>query len=39
MAGFGVIKCLVKKTDYVYMDELSHNCLLEGAKAATSNVV
>lgn len=27
LAGFGVIKALVKENDYVIMDALSHNCL------------
>lgn len=39
LAGFGVIKGLVKEDDYVIMDQLSHNCLQEGAYAATKNVV
>lgn len=38
LAGFGVIKGLIKTNDHVIMDELSHNCLTEGAKAATKNV-
>ncbi len=37
-AGFGVIKGLVRLADHVVMDKLSHNCLLEGAIAATRNV-
>ena len=38
LAGFGVVKALIKKHDHVIMDELSHNCLQEGACAATDNV-
>lgn len=39
LAGFGVIKALVKEHDYVIMDQLSHNCLQEGASAATKNII
>ena len=38
LAGFGVIKALIKQYDHVIMDQLSHNCLQEGANAATGNV-
>jgi len=38
MAGFGVIKGLIKSYDHIVMDKLAHNCLQEGAKAATRNV-
>ena len=38
LAGFGVIKALVKSWDHIIMDQLSHNCLQEGANAATQNV-
>ncbi len=38
LAGFGVIKSLVKDQDHVIMDRLSHNCLQEGAMAATKNI-
>jgi glycine C-acetyltransferase len=37
-AGYGVIKGLVRRTDHVVMDGLSHACLQEGAYAATPNV-
>jgi 7-keto-8-aminopelargonate synthetase-like enzyme len=37
-AGFGVIKGLVRSTDHIVMDALSHACLQEGAAAATKNV-
>jgi glycine C-acetyltransferase len=37
-AGYGVIKALVRKTDHVVMDGLSHSCLQEGAYSATPNV-
>lgn len=39
LAGFGVIKGLIREYDYVIMDRLSHNCLQEGANAATKNVI
>lgn len=38
-AGFGVITGLVRSSDYVVMDALSHACLQTGARAATRNVV
>ena len=38
-AGFGVIKGLVRSSDYVVMDALAHSCLQTGAAAATHNVV
>jgi len=38
-AGYGVVKGLVRPDDWVIMDVLSHACLQEGAKAATSNIV
>ena len=37
-AGYGAIKGLVRPTDHVVMDGLSHACLQEGAHSATSNV-
>jgi 7-keto-8-aminopelargonate synthetase-like enzyme/DNA-binding NarL/FixJ family response regulator len=37
-AGYGVIKGLVRPTDHVVMDGLSHACLQEGAYSATTNV-
>lgn len=37
-AGFGVIKGLVRSSDHIVMDALSHACLQEGAQAATRNV-
>ena len=37
-AGFGVIKGLVRPSDHVVMDALSHACLQEGAQAATRNI-
>lgn len=39
LAGFGVIKAMVKEWDHIIMDQLSHNCLQEGANAATKNVI
>jgi len=38
MAGFGAIKGLIKSNDHIVMDDLSHNCLIEGARAATNNI-
>ncbi|MFB2550361.1 aminotransferase class I/II-fold pyridoxal phosphate-dependent enzyme [Ensifer soli] len=37
-AGYGVIKGLVRSSDHVVMDMLSHVCLQEGANAATRNI-
>jgi glycine C-acetyltransferase len=37
-AGFGVIKGLVRPSDHIVMDALSHACLQEGAQAATRNI-
>ncbi|HVV26945.1 MAG TPA: aminotransferase class I/II-fold pyridoxal phosphate-dependent enzyme [Rhizomicrobium sp.] len=37
-AGFGVIKGLVRPSDHIVMDMLSHACLQEGAQAATRNI-
>ena len=37
-AGYGVIRGLVRPTDHIVMDALSHACLQEGAIAATRNV-
>ncbi|TDM05847.1 MAG: 8-amino-7-oxononanoate synthase [Ideonella sp. MAG2] len=37
-AGFGVIRGLVRPDDHVVMDVLAHNCLQEGARAATRHV-
>ena len=33
-----LLQALVKANDHVVMDALDHNCLLEGAKAATKNI-
>jgi 7-keto-8-aminopelargonate synthetase-like enzyme len=38
-AGFGVIKGLVRSSDFIVMDALAHACLQTGAQAATNNVV
>jgi glycine C-acetyltransferase len=38
MAGFGVIKALIRPHDHVIMDHVSHNCLQEGAISATANL-
>lgn len=37
-AGYGVIRGLVRDTDHVLLDSLAHNCLQEGAAAATRNI-
>lgn len=37
-AGYGVIKGLVRPSDHIVMDGLSHACLQEGAYSATPNV-
>jgi len=38
MAGYGVIKGLIREYDFVILDQLSHNCLQEGINAATKNI-
>jgi 7-keto-8-aminopelargonate synthetase-like enzyme len=37
-AGYGVVRGLVRSSDHVIIDGLAHNCLQEGAAAATNNV-
>jgi len=37
-AGFGTITGLVRPTDSIVIDQLSHACLMQGARAATQNV-
>jgi glycine C-acetyltransferase len=37
-AGYGAIKGLVRSSDHIVMDALSHTCLQEGANAATKNI-
>ncbi len=37
-AGYGLIKGLVGPDDHIVIDQLSHASLMEGARAATSNV-
>lgn len=37
-AGYGAIKGLVRPSDHIVMDGLSHACLQEGAYSATPNV-
>src|ERR1051326_7490533 len=37
-AGFGVITGLVRSTDHIVMEALSHACLQTGAQAATNNI-
>ena len=38
-AGYGIVKGLARSDDWIVMDALSHACLQEGARSATSNVV
>ncbi|MGV7212202.1 aminotransferase class I/II-fold pyridoxal phosphate-dependent enzyme [Bradyrhizobium sp. UFLA05-112] len=37
-AGFGVLRALVRPSDHVVLDGLSHACLQEGAHCSTPNV-
>mgnify|MGYP003349780313 CR=1 FL=1 len=37
-AGYGLLRALVGPEDHVVMDQLAHNCLHEGARAATRHV-
>lgn len=37
-AGYGVIRGLIRAEDHVVIDALAHNCLHDGALAATPNV-
>jgi glycine C-acetyltransferase len=37
-AGFGAITGLVRPTDSIVIDQLSHACLMQGARAATQNL-
>jgi 7-keto-8-aminopelargonate synthetase-like enzyme len=37
-AGFGAVKGLVRETDHIIIDQLAHNCLHEGARAATPHI-
>ncbi len=37
-AGFGAVVGLVRQSDHVLMDKLTHACLQQGARAATRNV-
>jgi glycine C-acetyltransferase len=37
-AGFGAIRALVRPTDHIVIDQLSHACLWEGARASTQNI-
>jgi glycine C-acetyltransferase len=37
-AGFGVIVGLVRAGDHIVIDQLAHACLMQGARAATTNV-
>lgn len=37
-AGYGAIRTLVRPSDHVVLDQFSHACLIEGARASTSNV-
>jgi glycine C-acetyltransferase len=37
-AGFGAVQGLVRADDHIVMDVLTHNCMQEGARAATRNI-
>ena len=37
-AGYGAIRGLVRSSDHIVMDMLSHTCLQEGANASTRNI-
>src|SRR6266581_1916275 len=37
-AGYGVIRGLIREDDHIVIDGLAHNCLQDGAIAATRNV-
>ena len=37
-AGYGAIRALIRADDHVVMDGLAHNCLQDGAIAATRNI-
>jgi 7-keto-8-aminopelargonate synthetase-like enzyme len=37
-AGFGVITALIRPKDHVVLDQYAHNCCVQGAMAATTNV-
>ena len=37
-AGYGVIRGLIRAEDHIVIDALAHNCLQDGALAATPNV-
>lgn len=37
-AAYGIIRCLVKKTDHIVIDRLAHASLVEGAKSSTGNI-
>lgn len=36
-AGYGAIRALIRPRDHIVLDRVAHNCLQEGALAATSN--
>lgn len=37
-AGYGAVRGLLRDADHVVIDQLAHNCLQEGASAATKNI-
>lgn len=37
-AGYGLVRSIVRDTDHVVLDQLAHNCLHEGAAAATRQI-
>ena len=38
MGGFGAINAIIRPSDHVIMDYVSHNCLQEGAISATRKI-
>jgi len=38
MAGYGIVKGMIRPWDHIIIDRLAHNCLSEGARAATQNI-
>ncbi len=38
MAGYGVVAALSSKNDHIILDDLCHNCLQQGARAALATV-
>jgi glycine C-acetyltransferase len=38
LAGYGSMKGILNNDDHIVIDFLAHNCLYEGARAATKNI-